>query len=57
MLYQNLAEIIHSERQAEIERTLKVRRLLERFRPDKAVPTRTPSASSGARQPSPGAAS
>ena len=57
MLYMSLAEIIHTERQAEIERTLKVRRLLERIREAKAVPARTPAVATGARQPSAGAAS
>jgi hypothetical protein len=56
MLYLNLAQIIHRERQAEIERTLKVRRLMERIREAKAAPTRT-AAIAAARQTSAGAAS
>ena len=45
MLYLNLAQIIHQERQAEIERSLRVRRLLEcvpGFRPAASRPTAVP---------------
>ena len=56
MLYLNLAQIIHQERQAEIERSLRVRRLLE------CVPALRPavnrsSSTSTARQTPAGAAS
>jgi hypothetical protein len=56
MLYLNLAQIIHQERQAEIERSLRVRRLLECV-PALRPAVNRPSTASTARQTPAGAAS
>jgi len=57
MQYLNLAQIIHKERQAEIEPTLKVRRLLERFEAVKPAHARATRVATGASQTPAGAAS
>ena len=54
MLTLVLGQLIHDERQREIERRLEVRRLLEPYRPVPGAPVRGPRI--GARQTSAGAA-